>query len=209
MHRISGISEYTKAKIRIDFDDETFLVVYKGMYKRDVDEMSDADHDALVSEMTSYGKKRAMNLLVKKDYSRKALCKKLEDDGYNPAIIDDILAFLDKYHYLDDGRIAENVVRNYKDVKSRAEIRFLLKKRDIPDDIVDAAMESAYTDEDGRGETDAEMTAVINLLKKLGMTPEKIAALEFKERQKLAAKLFRKGFKAENITKALRLESFD
>ncbi len=209
MHKISEKVEYTKAKIRIVFEDETFLVLYKGMYKQEGNEMTDEDYDALVSEMTSYGKKRAMNLLLKKDYSRRALCKKLEDDGYNPEIIDRVFVFLDSYHYLDDMRIAENVIKNYKGSKSRAEIRFLLKKREIPDDVADAAMESAYTEDDESGDIDTEMTAVINNLKKLGMTPEKIAALEYKDRQKLAAKLFRKGFKAENITKALRLESFE
>ena len=56
---------------------------------------------------------------------------------------------------------------------------------------------------------DPEMKAIILLLKKLSMTPERIASLDFKERQKLAAKFYRKGFRSDNISKALRLENFD
>ncbi len=211
MHTISEIKEFSKSKNRIEFDDESFIVVYKGMYKGDSSEMSEDEYEGLTKEMTAYGKKRAMNLLIKKSYSRRALEKKLEDDGYNPEIIKKIYEFLDSFHYLNDGALAESIIRNYKDTKSKAEIRFLLKKREIPDQIADQAMEEFYMhdefDEDDG--IDPEMKAVVKLLKKLSITPEKIAAMDFKERQKLAAKFYRKGFKAENISKALKLESFE
>ncbi len=208
MHKISEITEFSKAKIRILFEDETFLTVYKGMYKGDREEMSDEDFEALQKEILSYCKKRAMNLLIKKDYSRKALEKKLEGDGYDPGTIEKTMEFLDSYHYLDDLRIAENLIRNHRALKSRAEIGFLLKNKDIPDEIADQAMENVYYGDEGE-ERDTEMKAVIAVLKKKGLTPEKIGAMEFNERQKLAASLFRKGFKGENIIKALKIESFD
>ncbi len=210
MHSISEIGEFSKTKSKIVFEDETFLVVYKGMYKGDPTVMRDDEFEALVSEMSSYGKKRALNLLIKKDYSVKALCKKLEGDGYNPAIIEKILEFLDGFHYLDDARLAENLIRSHKGSKSKAEIRFLLKKREIPEDVADRAVEEFYAvDPENEEEKDPEITAIINLLKKKGMTPEKIGSMEYKDKQKLAAKLYRKGFKSENITKTLRLESFE
>ncbi len=210
MHRISEIKEFSKSKIRIVFEDESFLVVYKGMYKGKEDEMSDAEYEDLTKEMVSYGKKRAMNLLIKKDYSRRALEKKLEDDGYNPEIIEKIYAFLDSFHYLDDERLAENLIRGYRATKSKAEIRFLLKKRELSDEVTERAMENVYYGEDeGEEDRDTELKAVINLLKKSNMTPEKIGELDFKEKQKLAAKFYRKGFKAESISKALKMESFD
>jgi regulatory protein len=210
MHAISEILEFSKAKSRIVFEDGSFLTVYKGMYKGDEAEMSDDELEMLTSEMLSYGKKRAMNLLVKKSYSRRALEKKLEDDGYNPAIIGKIFEFLDSFHYLNDEALAESLVRNNKMTKSRAEIRFLLKRREIPDDVAENAIETVYSeDDDTDDDTDPEMKAIILLLKKLSMTPERIASLDFKERQKLAAKFYRKGFRSDNISKALRLENFD
>jgi regulatory protein len=210
MHSISEIKDFSKAKSKIVFDDETFLVVYKGMYKGDPGVMQDDEFEALVSDMISYGKKRAMNLLIKKDYSVKALCKKLEEDGYGPMITEKILEFLNSFHYLDDLRLAENLIRDKKASKSKAEIRFLLKKREIPDDVAERAIEEVYlNDAEDNEEKDPEVIAIINQLKKMGMTPEKIGLMEYKDKQKLAAGFYRKGFKSENITKTLRLETFE
>ncbi|MCR5823333.1 MAG: RecX family transcriptional regulator [Lachnospiraceae bacterium] len=209
MLTISEIREFSKAKNMILFDDESFLTVYKGMYKGSEEEMTEEELEELTKEMISYGKKRAMNLLLKKDYSRRALEKKLEEDGYNPGIIENIFSFLDSFHYLDDDRLAENLIRSYRSSKSRAEIRFLLKKRELTDEVIERAIENVYSGENEEEEENTELKAVVNLLKKINMTPEKIAGLDFKEKQKLAAKFYRKGFKAENISKALKMESFD
>ncbi len=206
MLKIAGITEFSKAKTRIVFDDESFLVVYKGMYKGSDSEMKEEEYDTLVSEMTSYGKKRAMNLLIKKDYSVKALREKLEEDGYNSSIIEKIFTFLNGYHYLDDNRLAENLIRANKEAKSKAEIRFMLKKRGISEETAERALEEVYNTDEAGAETNDELNAIIKSLKKMGMTAEKISGLDYKERSKLAAKFYRKGFKAENITKALKFE---
>ncbi len=206
MLKIAGITEFSKAKTRIVFDDESFLVVYKGMYKGSDSEMKEEEYDTLVSEMTSYGKKRAMNLLIKKDYSVKALREKLEEDGYNSSIIEKIFTFLNGYHYLDDNRLAENLIRANKEAKSKAEIRFMLKKRGISEETAERALEEVYNTDEAGAETNDELNAIIKSLKKMGITAEKISGLDHKERSKLAAKFYRKGFKAENITKALKFE---
>ena len=210
MRKISEIKEFSKAKSMILFEDGSFLTVYKGMYKGDASEMTDEEFEALASDMLSYGKKRAMNLLVKKSYSRAALTKKLESDGYDPAIIGKITEYLDSFHYLNDLALAESLVRCNKMTKSRAEIRFLLKRREIPEEIAENAIVNVYSeDEEEDTETDPELKAIVHLLKKLNMTPERIAELDYKERQKLAAKFYRKGFKSDNISKALKMESFE
>lgn len=210
MHIITEIKEFSKAKIRYLFKDDTCLTLYKGMYNGDGEIMEDKDYDSFLSEMIAYGKKRAMNLLVKKSYSRRALEKKLEDDGYDPIIILKIFEFLDSYHYLNDEALAESLIMNNKAVKSKAEIRFLLKKREISDEVAEKAMEEYYVkDEDDQEDQNPELKAVIRLLKKINMTPDKIAELDFKEKQKLAARFYRKGFKSDVISKALKLEIFE
>ena len=211
MRYISEITEFSKSKNKVLFEDNSFLVIYKGMYGKEEREMSDEDYIKLRSEMLGYGKKRAMNLLVRKDYSRKAMEKKLADDGYNSEIIEEVFSFLDSYHYLDDARVAEHLVKINRNSKSMQEIRFILKRQELPDDVIDNALSEYYRDSENgsKDDADGEMAVIVYHLKKLGMTPEKIKELDFKERQKLAAKLFRKGFKAENISKAMRLEDFE
>ena len=86
----------------------------------------------------------------------------------------------------------------------------MLKKREISDEVAEKAMEEYYVkDEDDPEDQNPELKAVIRLLKKINMTPDKIAELDFKEKQKLAARFYRKGFKSDMISKALKLEIFE
>ena len=57
-------------------------------------------------ELLLKGKKRALRLLERKDYSRKELKDKLCKDGYEENIIEQIIAYVDSFHYLDDSRVA-------------------------------------------------------------------------------------------------------
>ena len=68
MHNIISVTEFSKSKIKIEFDDGDFIVVYKGMINTESKETEDREYDILYKEMLKYGKKRAMNLLVKKDF---------------------------------------------------------------------------------------------------------------------------------------------
>ncbi len=204
--------EFTKEKVKLVFEDDSFLVVYKGMVDKDLDELSDEELTELTKQMTSYAKRRAMNLLVKKNYSEASLNDKLTKDGYNPAIIKAVFDFLNSYHYLDDERVATEIVRVHKGAKSINELKKLLSNQKLPDDVIEKAILEEYKSEDDDEDREScekqEMTVILGFLKKNGFTPEKIRALTYPERQKLAAKLYRKGFKSDNIFKALKIEEF-
>lgn len=219
---ITEILEYSKSKEKIIFEDDSFLVVYKGQIDRESKEITDAEYERLFNEMLTYGRRRAMNLLVKKDYSQKELCDKLAADGYNTAQINRITEFLDGYHYLDDGRVAEQLVRSNRERKSIREMKDILKKHGISDEISEHVMKTFYkTDDSSNSDEDMsdstsdehimhhETDIIKAFLKKGGYTAESLALLEYKERQKLAAKLYRKGFNSENIRKALDMSDYD
>lgn len=153
-------------------------------------------------ELLLKGKKRALRLLERKDYSRKELSARLAKDGYTSEQQEEILAYLDKFHYLDDVRTAENYIRGHKGYKSKRELEYLLKQKGIEEEEISLALEECYTNEDGISQ---EEVAMEYHLQKLHITEESIENLSYEEKQKIAAKLYRKGFEQGKIKKILQM----
>lgn len=165
------------------------------------------------------GKKRAMRLLEHRDYSKRELTEKLVRDGYEEDLISEIIAYLNSYHYLDDVRYAENLIRSRKTSKSRRELLHYLKTKGISEEAVEMAMESNYHMKDEASylfseesdETEEErnlspeIVAIRKQLQKYQATKEELLAMEYATRQKIAAKLYRKGYSEENIRRELHL----
>ncbi|MCQ2538044.1 MAG: RecX family transcriptional regulator [Lachnospiraceae bacterium] len=213
---ISSITEFSKKKLKILFEDSSFLVVYKGMVDVEFTELSDEDYERLFKDMLNYGKRRAMNLLMTRDRSVKELTEKLEEDGYNQVLIDAVIDFLNKYSYLNDSRVAEQIVRSFRNSKSVMELRQVLKRRGISEEEAEKAIEVFYNQNDFEEEgtsaetvNDNEILVIQKFLNKIGMTKDKLSELDYQEKNKLAAKLYRKGFKSENIRKAISLSEYE
>ena len=153
-------------------------------------------------EILVRGKKRALRLLERKDYSRKELRAKLGKDGYEEEIIDQIIAYVDSYHYLDDARVAGSYIRIRKDGKSRRELEYMLRQKGISEEDISAAMEENYKNEEG---IEQEELAVRRQLQKYHVTVDHLEEYTYEEKQKIAAKLYRKGFSQDAIRKQLKL----
>ncbi len=210
--KITEITEFSKSKVKLLLEDNSYLVVYKGMVDTASEDISDADLLRLTKDMTSYAKKRAMNLLLKRDYAISAMREKLHEDGYNEGIVDTVMTFLTDRHFIDDDRTAEHIVRQYKGYKSRRELAMILRRKDIPEDIAFRALESFYVTDDfeflEEGEerdTPQELLVIEKTLRKLKITPESFREMDYQERQKILAKLYRKGFESGLINKALNI----
>ncbi len=153
-------------------------------------------------ELLLKGKKRALRLLERKDYSRKELSDRLKKDGYTQELTEQVMEYLDRFHYLDDARVAGSYIRGRKALKSRRELEFLLKQKGISEEEIDLALEENYCNEDGISQ---EEVAIRRYLQKLHMDEEILEELAYEEKQKLAAKLYRKGFEQDNIRKLLQM----
>lgn len=151
-------------------------------------------------EVLLNGKKRALRLLERRDYSRKELSERLKKDGYTGVVIEQIMEYLDEFHYLDDVRVAGSYIRCHKERKSRRELEFLLKQKGIGEEEVELALEENYCREDGCSQEEA---ALRRQLQKLRIEEETLGELDYEEKQKLAAKLYRKGFEQDLIRRVL------
>lgn len=153
-------------------------------------------------ELLIKGKKRALRLLERKDYSRKELTDRLRKDGYDETMVEQIISYVDSFHYLDDSRVAGSYIRGRKELKSKRELEYLLKQKGISETDIELALEENYKNEDGISQ---EEVAISRYLRKCHLNEEQLEEMTYEEKQKIAAKLYRKGFDLEKIRKMLHM----
>lgn len=153
-------------------------------------------------EVLLKGKKRALRLLERKDYSRKELKERLLKDGYSVELVEQIIDYVDSFHYLDDTRVAGSYIRGRKEYKSKRELEYLLKQKGISEEEIAQALEDNYINEDGISQEEA---AIRRNLAKYRVTEETLEEMSYEEKQKIAAKLYRKGFEQDKIRKLLQM----
>lgn len=143
------------------------------------------------------GRKKAMALLGYKDRTEWELRSKLEEAELEEAVIEDAVAYVESFHYIDDERYAANFVLAHKDSKSIQRIQQELKKRHVPEELISQAVDNVCGD-------DSE--ALKNMIQKLLRTADGgLEQMSYREKQKLAAKLYRKGFRGEDISRELQM----
>ena len=112
-------------------------------------------------------------------------------------MIEEIISYIDSFHYLDDVRVAGSYIRVRKHQKSRRELEYKLKQRGISEEDIALAMEENYNIEEGISQ---EALAIQKYLQKYQM-----GELSYEEKQKIAMKLYRKGYASEEIRKQLQI----
>lgn len=144
-----------------------------------------------MEEAILQGRKKAMSLLNHSDRTRWELQDRMERAGFSEEIIADAIAYVESFHYIDDLRYARRFADIYRETRSIARIRQDLKKRHVPEEYIDIALEEiAYDDS-------AALAREVRKLCRGG------GGFTYEEKQKMAAKLYRKGFRTEDIFRAL------
>lgn len=153
---ITGIEPCEKGKVKIFIDHAQPLQLYKGELKKLALQKDILDRPVsecqiqLDDELYRYiyydivGKrvtKRAMHLLERKDRTEEELRKKLMMGDYPPELVENAIAYVKSYHYIDDERYARTYVRLNQERKSMARIRHDLAARGISRDIIEVALE--------------------------------------------------------------------
>lgn len=127
-------------------------------------------------------------------FSAKTECemrKKLEDQGFSPAAVENAVRFLKGYRYLNDEDYARRYLERNGKKKSERQIRFELKKRGVSEADIDLAFEENPLDETAQ---------ILALLEKKKYGGEEAGR---EEKQKISAFLARKGFSYDAISTAL------
>lgn len=134
-------------------------------------------------------KEAAVYLLERRDRSELEIRKKLEEKEFPNSILDQVVAYLYEYHYLDEQRLVRSYLAGSAKNKSKRMILLKLKEKGISQEIVQKVMESE--------EYEGNMAAFYALEKKL--KGKETESLSWDEKQKINAYLYRKGFTVDEI----------
>lgn len=196
--QVIQVAELDKKRVKICLEDGTYFALYKSENRRyGLLEGEDISQDILQEIyqdiLRKRARKRTMHLLEQMDRTESQLRFKLRQGYYPEEIIDDAIAYVKDYHYLDDLRYAQNYVRNHKDKKSRRIIQVYLLGKGIARHFVQQALEEEY-DQENEGEL---------ILKWLEKKHYSADTADLKEKQKMYQFLVRKGFHSSDILHVL------
>ncbi len=203
---VTELVDLSKDRYKVFIDQEFAFVLYKGelrLYNLSAgQEISEKTYEEIVhTVLPKRAKLRAMNLLQKKQYTQKQLTDKLKEGLYPPEIIEEAIAYVKSFRYLDDLQFAVDYITYHEASKSERKMTCDLLQKGIDKDVVKKAFDAWRV----LGGSQNEEEMIRALLKKKHYSFD----CEFKEKQKIYAFLLRKGFSMENVNKVLGgLDSF-
>ena len=201
---ITSIKELNKKKLLISINYEEAFALYKGEVRRlHIKEgvvLPESVYEEIIATLTKRATLRAMSLLTSKDYARQELIDKLAKSRYPKESIKKAVAYVESYGYIDDYRYAYNYFNFKAANKSKRIIEMKLMQKGINSNIIKEISDGFYEDN-----LDCELNQSIKLIrKKLKLAEDEyIENLDVKEKNKLMAFLFRKGYSMDIINKAL------
>ena len=195
---ITQISEVDKKRMMIHTEEGVSFVLYKGEIRRfalqEGEEIASEVYEEIRTDiLIKRARKRAMFLLEKMDRTESQLRNKLRQGFYGEDLIDDAIAYVKKYHYIDDNRYAQTYVRYQKERKSKRQIKMDLMQKGVDREIIEQAIEAEY-------ESESEQELILKWIEK---RKYKIGESDIKEKQKMYQFLMRKGFRSEDILHVL------
>lgn len=195
---ITEIKELDKKRSIIKTDEDITFALYKKEIRylnlEEGKELSHEEYGNICNEiLIKRARKRAMFLLEKMDRTESQLRDKLRQGLYGEEIVEDAVAYVKKYHYIDDERYAGNYTRYQKARKSRRQIQMDLLQKGIAREQIEMVLEREY-------ETEDEQELICKWIEKKHYSGKDA---DLKEKQKMYQFLMRKGFHSQDIMYAL------
>lgn len=195
---ITQMDSFGKDKLLITLDEEiSFCLYQKEVHHLQLEpgaELTDTLYQEIRKEiLIPRARKRTMYLLERMDRTEAQLREKLRQGRYPEDIIENAIAYVKGFHYVDDLRYAESYVRCYSQSKSRRLLYQELVGKGVPRDLIEQALEEEY-------ETEDESAKIARWLEKKHYSTEEA---DPKQRQRMYQFLLRKGFRSGDIRKVL------
>ena len=193
---VTKLEKVDTKKTKVYLDEEYAFILYpqdlRGYKIKEGLEVSEELYCQIMEEIIiRRAKQKAMALLKRSDRTEKELRIKLKQSEYPEMAIDEAVSYVMKYGYVDDERYLENYVFYKKGQKSLRVIEMELQQKGLSKEQIREQIEKEELN-DGEAIQKA-------IRKKIGAKSE----LSYEETQKVAAYLYRKGFKEEDIRKYL------
>ena len=194
MIKIDKITDIGNGRHEVFLEDGTTFVLYKKEIEKlglvPDGECSEGDFAKIKEDiLLKRAKKRGLHLLERSGRSEGNLTKKLREGGYPDDVVEQAIAYIKSFGYLDDESLARSIVENRRDRKSSKEIVATLRTKEISTVLIHQVMEKYYDDEH-------EKEAIKTLMNKKRIDP---ANMTRDEKNKFFNYLARKGFSYDSI----------
>lgn len=193
---LEKIEKAGKGKYRLCFKEGNMLCVYasemRGMNLEEGTYLSEEQYRILYDIVGKRAKKRALHLLEQMDRTEQQLREKLIASEYPMECVEDAIAYVKSFHYINDQRYADTFTRYSKEKLSRRQIQHKLMQKGISKELTEQALEREY-DVD-------ESEHIRRLLEKKHFFEH---AEDEREKRRMYQYLLRRGFRSSDILKEM------
>ena len=172
-------------------------VVVKFHLKRDMEIDEEKLKELLHEKELSKAKSYVYGILARRMYTTKEIRDKLADRGYVDEIIQDVIAVLERYGYLNDRTFAEEWIRSRMQGKPKGKfaLRYELLRKGIEKSIIEDALNQAF---DESKEVDIALELARRKIRSYRGDDPTVA------RRKLQGFLLRRGFNFETVNDVIQ-----
>lgn len=201
---VTGISEMSKSRVKVEIDGEAAFVLYKGELRiyeiKEGNTLSREHYETLMQEvLPKRAKLRAMNLLRGRSYTRMQLLNKLIEGGYPTELAEDAVDYTESFGYVNDEQYVRDFIEYNKERKTRQRMLTDLMHRGISKQL----FEQIFDEEVGEDSAGLEEEQIKEWIRKKNFSPDE-ASME--DMRKMASFLYRKGFSFDTIRNVLALD---
>ena len=202
-YRVVACEASEKGKLRVAFDNGMCCPVYRSEARQFALEegmiLSEETYDTFLYEVIGKrAKKRAMHLLEQMDRTEQQLRQKLMASEYPQECIEEAIAYVKSFHYLDDERYAQVYVRYRQEKMSRGKLRQKLLAKGVAGNIIDRVLEEEYEGD--------ELCQIRSILQKKKFYDTERSDREF---QRVYQYLMRRGFCSSDILRCMKTPERD
>ena len=202
--QITDIKSVSKTKFKVYLDGQFAFTLYKGelfRYRIQEDgELSEEVYQEIREKVVlKRAKLRAMHLLNDMDRTESQLRTKLLNGDYPADIVDEAIAYVKSFGYINDESYIRRFIESRKNSKSKKEIYALLMKKGVDMEQVQEILSEYYGAEDS-------LNAIRDLLRKKRYDPKSATD---QETRKIYGYLARKGFGYEDIRQVIQINEWN
>lgn len=203
--QVTAVMPREKGRMCIRFEDGVEVELYRGeLYKLSKQELAVLLKEGGYVPMQLYQKllkeilgirvkKRALFLLERMDRTEQQLYEKLRQSGYPEVCVEEAVAYVKQYHYIDDLKYARTYIRYHQQKKSRQRLCMDLIQKGVGRDYIEQAMEEEFVSD--------EREKIRALLEKRHYD---CFCTDRKEQQRMYQFLMRRGYKSGDILAVMR-----
>ena len=186
-----------KGKVQICLDNGEIFDVYKGEAYRlslfENNSITEEQYQQILQEVLGKrATKYAMHLLERQERTEKQLRDKLEQQGYPKSCVEQAIAYVKSYHYIDDFRYASVYIRYHQEKESRQKLTMKLLMRGVSREDIELALEEEYQSD--------ESAKIEEILRKKHYNTEEADEAAYR---KMVQFLLRRGFRSSDIYRVI------